>query len=319
MKNKLIKLIVIVLVFVVSACVETDVAPPVGDMSSTDSDSCEMSFELIAGQYHDAGDVVVTNDDEYIYVTFNTADGWVLNETHVFVGAPEDIPVNAAGNPQIGLFPYNNEHDSATTFTVTVPIDPDLECYAVAAHASVSELDDDGNIIGSETAWSEGPEINDGGSWAMYSEYCLLDCDCENDIISYEYYAGQDILVGSLDVTNDDEYLYVTFNFTDDWYMGQTHLYVGSADDIPTNPSNIPVPGAFPYSVTHDPAVQSYTYEIALADLEDCYAIAAHAEVISFDEEGNIIESETGWSFGTEFPDSPRWGWYSEYCTQDCE
>lgn len=285
----------------------------------TESSECEQSFDLLAGQTTDAGDVTVSNDDNYIYVTFNTTGGWVLNETHVYVGEPSGIPTNSAGNPQIGTFPYNDTHDGETTFTVVVPIDPNLECYAVAAHASVSLIDENGNVIQSETAWGNGPQVNNGGSWATYSDYCLLECtECEFETVSYEFYGGQHILIGSLDVTNDQDSLYVTFNFTGDWYMGQTHLYVGEASGIPTNGAGNPIPGQFPYSTTHNPAVQSYTYTIALDDLPDCYAIAAHAESMLVDENGDVIQTETGWSNGVNFSGN-NWGWYSEYCTQICE
>ncbi|MCJ8289175.1 MAG: hypothetical protein HRT58_08605 [Crocinitomicaceae bacterium] len=281
------------------------------------SSTCEQEFELLAGQYINVGNIIVSNDDDFIYVTFNTENGWVLNETHVYVGDPNGIPTNGAGNPQIGLFPYRDAHNGATSFTVTVPIDSNLECYAVAAHASVS-LIDNGTVIQSETAWSNGNPINNGGSWATYSEYCLTDC-CEYETVSYDYFAGQTIPVGSLNVTNDDQNLYVTFDFSGgDWYTQQTHLYVGPASDIPKNGANIPIPGQFPYVVTHNPAVQTYTYTIPLGDLDPCYVIAAHSEMIQVDGDGNIVSEETGWSFGTEFPDTPRWGWYSEYCTQIC-
>ncbi|MBD3636350.1 MAG: hypothetical protein HUJ25_03335 [Crocinitomicaceae bacterium] len=282
------------------------------------SEGCEETFELYAGQSIDVGEVVVTNDENYIYVTFNTEGGWVLNETHVYAGDPAGIPTNNSGNPQIGLFPYNDTHNGATSFTVIIPIDPNLECYAIAAHASVSLMNEWGEIVQQETAWSNGPQINSGGSWATYSEFCLLECGCEYETVSYEYFAGQNIQIGSLDVTNDADYLYVTFNFTGDWYMGHTHLYVGDAAGIPVNGGGNPMPGQFPYQESHDPAVQSYTYTIPLAGLNECYAIAAHAEVMMINEEGEVVQTETGWSSGTGFSGN-NWGWYSEYCTQECE
>lgn len=284
-----------------------------------DNDECSEEFTLYAGQFTDVGSIVITNDDTNIYVTYNTINGWVLNETHLYVGHPDNIPTNNAGNPQIGQFPYNDTHNNATSFTITVPIDESLDCYAVAAHASVS-LIIDGEVVQSETAWSDGDDINDGGSWATYSEFCLLDC-CEVEPSTYTYIAGQNIEIGSLEVTNDDENLYITYNFNEGWFANVTHLYVGALENLPTNNANIPIPGQFPYSTDHDPAVQTYTYTIPLSDIDavDCPIIAAHSEVVLIDDNGDVVQTETGWSYGDEFPDSPRWGWYSEYCYEFCE
>lgn len=280
--------------------------------------SCEETFDLFGGQTIWVGEVSISNDDNYIYVTYNTSGGWVINETHLYIGDPNGIPSNNAGNPQLGQFPYNESHTGVTSHTIIVPIDPNLECYVVAAHASVSLLDENGIEIQQETAWSSGNQINEGGSWATYSDYCLLECGCEYDVISFDYYGGQNILMGTLDVTNDENFLYVTFNFTGDWHMGQTHLFVGDVADIPTNNAGNPIPGQFPYAESHHPAVQAYTYTISLDELDSCYAIAAHTEAELHDVDGNVIQTETGWSHGTEF-NGNSWGWYSEYCTQICE
>lgn len=281
--------------------------------------NCSTVYTLFAGQTINIGTLTVSNDADSIYVTYATQNGWVLNETHLYVGAPGGIPVNNAGNPTVGLFPYNATHNGITTYTVAVPINPALSCYAIAAHASVSLLGPNNTVIQSETAWSNGQPINQTGNWATYSTYCLLDCGgCTYQTVHYNYFAGQNILVGTLDVTNDAQNLYVTYHFTGSWYAGATHLYVGSAAGLPVNGQNVPVPGHFPYSTIHNPMVQSYTYTIPLASLDPCYIIAAHADVYRLNSSGTVVQTETGWSFGTHFPGTNRWGWYSNYCTQVC-
>jgi len=281
------------------------------------SSNCEAEFTLYAGQSINVGSIVITNDDDNIYVTYNTTGGWVLNETHLFVGELNDMPATPNGNPKIGLFPYKDSHNGVSSFTLSIPINEDLECYVVAAHASVSLPGTEEEGAQTETAWSTGEQINESGSWATYSEYCLSDC-CEYETVEFEYFAGQHISVGSLSVTNDEENLYITYNFDGDWHSGQTHLYVGSLGNLPVNGTGNPIPGQFPYSEEHDPEIQSFTYTIPLADLDECYIIAAHAELTSEGENGED-QTETGWSSGTEFPNATRWGWYSEYCTQICE
>lgn len=144
------------------------------------------SVDLIAGQHIEVGSVsvaledLVGNDDvvDTLSVTYDTQDGWYLQETHLFVATPEepDMPANKKGNPKIGNFPYVSENVYDTTKRVEIPLDEfgDLEgmlCESgmsvnldaeMAAHASV--LNDS---LGQETAWAEGDQIAVKGSWAM--------------------------------------------------------------------------------------------------------------------------------------------------------
>ena len=252
------------------------------------------------------------------FVSYTTTGGWVLDEVHLYVGTYDEIPMSA-GNPQIGLFPYSDNTNGATTWSYTVPIPNETDdCFAIAAHAAVSLLGNGGNVIQSETAWSDGDPTN-GSSWAMISEYCLCDTSepCIYTTATYEYYGGININIGTLEVTNDETNLYVTYNLVNGWHLQETQVYVGDPADIPTFMGN-PAPGLFPYKTEHNPMVTTYTYTIPLASLPACYAIAAHSAIALVDADGSIIQTETGWSDGTPFPSSWGWGWYSEYCTQVC-
>lgn len=289
------------------------------EFSSTNKSSnleCQTAIDLIAGQHFNAGDIVISNDSENIYVTFTTQDGWVLTESHLFVGLLEELPLTPLGNPKIGLFPFSTSHDQLTNYTYTIPIEDDLECYTIAAHAKVDKYID-GTLVQSETAWGEGEQISNTGSWAMQSEYCLLDC-CEFEVETFSIYGGQTIESGQLHVTNDEDSLYVTYSLENGWSTYTTHLYVGNLDNLPVNGTNTPIPGQFPYSIESTIPLTEVHYSIPLDELNDCYIIAAHTELVLIDS-GEIIQEETGWSFGTPFPNTNRWGWYSEYCTQSCE
>lgn len=125
---------------------------------------------LIAGQYYNAGNVTVTNDANFIYVTYNTANGYVLTQTHLYVGACALIPVNRPGNPIPGQFPYASSHSGITSYTYQVPISaiPVGGCGCIAAHAVVS-LATGG---GTQTAWGSGTVINPDGQWGMKFDYC---------------------------------------------------------------------------------------------------------------------------------------------------
>lgn len=137
--------------------------PPVSECTPTVT-------TLIAGRTMNAGNVTVTNDANFIYVTYNTANGYVLSQTHLYVGECGLIPVNRPGNPIPGQFPYASSHSGITTYTYQIPITaiPVGSCGCIAAHAVVS-LATGG---GTQTAWGNGTVINPTGQWGMKFDYC---------------------------------------------------------------------------------------------------------------------------------------------------
>jgi hypothetical protein len=98
----------------------------------------------------------------------------------------------------------------------------------------------------------------------------------------YDLYAGQDILVGTVNVWNDGVELHVTYNTTDGWVLTETHLAVAtSIDGIPHTKNDNPIPGKFPYKHENLGGVISDSYIIPLNGWgvgEELY-IAAHAKV----------------------------------------
>ena len=146
----------------------------------------------------------------------------------------------------------------------------------------------------------------------------------------YTLYADQDIPVGTVNVWNDFEKLYVQYIVDDPWEMTGSHLYVGKTD-----PANFPsTPGQFPYSPgmekSPSPNASYYdatmTYTIYLNEIDDYefvgkgqgkglnamgtpgvvpgdeIYIAAQAEVFR-SSEGNVLEnpdaedSMNGWNY----------------------
>lgn len=133
------------------------------------------TVQLTAGQYINAGSVTVTNDASFIYVTYTTANGYLLTQTHLYVGDCATIPVNNPGNPIPGQFPYNSNHAYLNTFTYQIPISaiPAGGCGCIAAHAVVVKLNSSGQVIEQQTGWGQGTVINPNGSnWGMKFEYC---------------------------------------------------------------------------------------------------------------------------------------------------
>ena len=313
--------------FSVQSCKKQNVVPVPTQSSSTQTETTVITpcgdpvvTNLMAGQNIDAGSITVQNTQDSLYVTFTTDGGWVMGKTHLYVGTLENMPVTGTGNPQIGNFPYQHTIDPyATSDQYAIALSDLPDCFIVAAHAEVHLIGSNGEVVDSQTGWGQGTQMNESGSWAMYSSYCVQDCSpCEFTTQTFDLFAGQTIDVGSLQVTNDDQNLYVTYQSTDDWYIGKVHVYAGALDGMPVNNSNVPVPGQFPYSQTYDPYTQTATITIPLAGLPPCYVIAAHAEMHKI-VNGVDVQQETGWSYGNPFENTDRWGWTSPYCTQICE
>lgn len=130
---------------------------------------------LLAGQTIDAGTVNVSNDASYIYVTYTATNGWVLSQTHLYVGNCDSIPVNNPGNPMPGQFPYTSTHNNVTTYTYQIPISriPLEGCGCIAAHAVVKKYNSSNQLIDTQTGWGNGVRINlTGGNWGMKFDYC---------------------------------------------------------------------------------------------------------------------------------------------------
>ncbi len=150
-------------------------------------------FDLMAGQSIDAGDVCLSIDGENLVIDYQTQDGWLLGETHAWVGENADgYPQNKKGNPKIGTFPYNSgDLGWISSYSVTVPIasftgmfdDLDAMCgvelpaFYMMAHAVVGMPDGSGGYQ-TETGWSDGNRVVDRGSWATRSSFnFVVTCD----------------------------------------------------------------------------------------------------------------------------------------------
>jgi hypothetical protein len=157
--------------------------PSPGPMASLGADpsfACSLPVEvgLLADGDLRVGTVRVANNDLAIYVTYETVDGWTMEQTALSVSAGVGgIPANSGGNPVPGRFPHRQNHpDGTVAYTYLVPLG-DLEpgeAAVIAAYASVRR------DSGTEGAWGEGEPIGSGGSWAMYFPAALGVCATES-------------------------------------------------------------------------------------------------------------------------------------------
>ncbi len=113
---------------------------------------------------------------------------------------------------------------------------------------------------------------------------------------TWDLIAGQNMLAGTVSVSNDEDTMYVTYNMGPDWPLHEAHVYVGSEQP------DKGAPGKFPYKEEFDPAVFSYTFEIPLGDLDDKSQVflATHATTGA---DGN---TETAWG-GNWNNGDPTW------------
>ena len=127
--------------------------------------------------------------------------------------------------------------------------------------------------------------------------------------------AEQHIDVGGINITNDEDNLYISFYTTEDWYMTETHLAVSTlVDGIPQKKGN-PIPGHFPYKAEYEPPIQeqdeSYVIPIEGEWFKSGVCIAVHAAVQQIVDE-NIMQEESAWGAGIDFT-GKNWATYFTY------
>jgi hypothetical protein len=139
-----------------------------------------------------------------------------------------------------------------------------------------------------------------------------------SDLNEVVLYAGQNIPVGTLRITNDTEVLTVTYATTGGWLLAETHLHVAAGlAGIPKNKPGNPIPGQFAYNDSHYPSVTEVSYELPLEwAVGDLLVVAAHA-VVERVVDGQVVQDETAWSAGSRFVAKGNWATYTVYEVED--
>ena len=138
---------------------------------------------------------------------------------------------------------------------------------------------------------------------------------------NYPIYAGQNIEVGTLQIINDQDYLYLNVFLNEGWAATQSHVHIArTLAGIPQTKRGIPVPGQFAYSESYAPARDMVSFQLPLDDLgfeigETMY-IAAHFDVALYSPTGAVIQSETAWA-GDQAGPGPRWWFFANYALQE--
>jgi len=114
-------------------------------------------------------------------------------------------------------------------------------------------------------------------------------------------------------VTNDNEFLTVKFEITEgDLKFDMMYLQVGPLDLVPLDDAGTyPAFWEFDYKLENI-SVSSQTFQIAVAELDDCFVILAQARVT--DGQNPIVT----WTEGTN-PDWTEGPFYTYYCLENCD
>jgi hypothetical protein len=156
---------------------------PAGTMANSVSDPAR--FDLYAGQDILVGEVLVSNDADFLYVEYVVADPWCLMETHLHVAdALAEIPQTKKFNPIPGQFDYGQDNLGCVDTWGPDPIPLDGweagQQLVIAAHASVMRPMDACTV----DVWQIGYEeemICDGNFSNYANEFNWVKQDAENN------------------------------------------------------------------------------------------------------------------------------------------
>ncbi len=133
-----------------------------------------VTFGFWAGRHINAGNLLVSNDEQNLYITFKTTGNWWLQLTHLHIATTLGGVPNRNGTPVPGHFQYKTTHNPRVqTFTYTIPKTwAEGQNLVIAAHAEVVLLDANGRVIQSETAFG-GDTPGPGKRWWFWASYTV--------------------------------------------------------------------------------------------------------------------------------------------------
>ncbi len=139
--------------------------------------------------------------------------------------------------------------------------------------------------------------------------------------VTQPIYAGQNILAGYLEISNNGTQFEVEYFATGDWKFTELHLYVGDLALAPQAGNGNPIPGRFNNKVnfTNATAATSYSFVVPLSSInglqDQCIIVAAHSVMKRYNTSGAVVQTETGWGGNVPFAGA-NWATYSNYCLE---
>jgi hypothetical protein len=263
------------------------------------------------------GTIKVSNDEEKLYIEFQTNGDWSFLMANIYIGDYSNIPLNSSNNVDYRSFPIQTRFDEFISYVVySIPLDAIQDDFTIVPMIYAFNFDN-GTLLSREYIYG-GDDFIGNSTFEKYLDYSIQDCiTCEYVPVSYDLIAKRNVDVGDLVITNDEEFLYVTYSLEDDWYVRSARMFIGDVNDMPINRGGNPIIGHFPIKEHFNCETSSFTYTFELSELPECYVIAVHSSVKKI-VNGQRVFTSGCWSYGTKFNPRKRWGWYSEYCTQYC-
>ena len=140
--------------------------------------------------------------------------------------------------------------------------------------------------------------------------------------------------IGTVTVGNDGVSLYLTYNLTCNWYLGEVHSYAGRESSIPVNLDGNPAHQQFPgkQAINFCDLRQTFTFRVLLSSLtldndaqcptNERYYIAMRASVRQFNNAAECVSGTDQPAWGAPFLINPgnanEWATAFYYCKQDC-
>ena len=140
--------------------------------------------------------------------------------------------------------------------------------------------------------------------------------------------------IGTVTVGNDGLYLYLTYNLTGNWYMGDAHSYAGRESLLPLNVDGDPVYKQFPgkQNLNFCDMRQAFTFRVLLSNLtrdnnsqcstNEQFYIAMRASVRQISNAAECVAGIDEPAWGAPFLINPgnagEWATAFYYCKQDC-
>ena len=131
----------------------------------------------VTGSGTTLGNAEILNNSKDLYIQTELSHGWVITGIKAFAGKLSQMPLTAAGNPNVEAFPIKPYFSRNTNIaSVRIPLQNLPACYDVCVFVQIAELDLFGNILNDDSVWLQGNAIGNG----MTLPHCTHVCSAVN-------------------------------------------------------------------------------------------------------------------------------------------
>lgn len=158
------------------------------DYCGATSTSSLKAYYKISGTDHtsEVGNVVIGNDKDYLYITYNLSAGntWFLKSVAAYVGTnPESLIVGSTNNKKVDFADLPIQQTvtgvNVKTYTLKLPL-PSSDNFKLIVYANAKDGSTNGNVWGQGSVLSlNGAEVKDGAMSISYTkQVCQEEMTC---------------------------------------------------------------------------------------------------------------------------------------------